>query len=119
VYKRQVRVNVKPMTHVEKQVIIHCSIPCEAGMGMRIWKSTYLITEDGTKIPLVHWEGISLAPEWTLVLHEGFFRFTLVFNGLPSNCSIFSMQEIIPESGGFKVDKIKRTKSDVYHVNIL
>ena len=46
----------------EKQVIIHCSIACMPGISVRIWKTTYLITEDGKKIPLVFWEGISLFP---------------------------------------------------------
>ena len=116
--KKKIKVKVKPMVFEEKQVIVHCSIPCERGMGMRIWKTTYLVTEEGIEIPLLFWEGISLAPEWTLVMHDGFFRFTLIFKGLPKSCKIFSLLEKIPEPGGFEVKNIKRNRTDVYFVNI-
>lgn len=116
--KTKIKIKVKPIVFEEKQVIVHCAIPCERGMGMRIWKTTYLVTEEGNKIPLVFWEGISLAPEWTLVTHDGFFRFTLIFKGLPKGCKIFSMVEKIPEPGGFQVKNIQRNKTDVYFVNI-
>lgn len=116
--KKKIKVKVKPMVFEEKQVIVHCSIPCERGMGMRIWKTTYLVTEEGIEIPLLFWEGISLAPEWTLVIHDGFFRFKLIFKGLPKSCKIFSLLEKIPEPGGFEVKNIKRNRTDVYFVNI-
>ena len=109
---------IKPKILEEKQVIVHCSIPCEFGMGVRIWKTTFLVTEDGTKVPLIFWEGISLAPEWTPVFHKGMFHFTLIFAGLPSGCKVFSMKEIIPEPGGFEVHDIRRNKTDVYYVTI-
>lgn len=116
--KKKIKVKVKPMVFEEKQVIVHCAIPCERGMGVRIWKTTYLVTEDGAEIPLMFWEGISLAPQWTMVLHDGFYRFTLVFKSLPANCNVFSLMEKIPEPGGFSVKNIKRNKMDVYKVNL-
>lgn len=116
--KKKVKVSVKPMVFEEKQVIVHCAIPCERGMGMRIWKTTYLVTEDGTEIQLMFWDGISLAPQWTMVLHDGFFRFTLIFKSLPANCKVFSLMEKIPEPGGFSVKNISRNKTDVYKVNL-
>lgn len=116
--KKKVKVKVKPMVFEEKQVIVHCSIPCERGTHMRIWKTTYLVTEDGTEIPLLFWEGISLAPQWTIVMHNGFFRFTLIFKSLPANCKVFSLIEKIPEPGGFSVKNIRRNKTDVYKVNL-
>ena len=109
---------ITPKILEEKQVIVHCSIPCEFGMCVRIWKTTFLVTEDGTKVPLLFWEGISLAPEWTPVFHKGIFHFTLIFGGLPSGCEVFSMKEIIPEPGGFEVHDIRRNRTDVYHVMI-
>jgi hypothetical protein len=114
----EVEIQVDPFEEVEKQVTVHCSIPCPAGGGLRIWPSTYLVTEDGTKISLVHWEGISLAPEWTRVNKEQNYRFTLIFAGLPSSCKAFSLEEIIPEPGGFHVGNIKRNKTDVYKVQL-
>jgi hypothetical protein len=109
---------IKPKVVEERQVIVHCSMPCMPGMGVRIWKSTFLVTEDGSKIPLLFWEGISLAPEWTPIFHDGMFQFTLIFGGFPSGCKVFSLKEIIPEPGGFEVHDIRRNKTDVYHVTI-
>lgn len=116
--KTKVENKIKPKILEEKQVIVHCSIPCEFPMGVRIWKTTYLVTEDGAKIPLLFWDGISLAPEWTYVQTRGSFNFTLFFGGLPSGCKVFSMREEIPEPGGFEVKNIRRNKTDVYHVTL-
>lgn len=109
---------VKPKIQEEKQVIVHCSIPCIPGTGLRIWKTTYLVTEEGVKIPLLFWENISLAPDWTPVMENCVYRFTLIFAGLPSSCRVFSMVEEIPEPGGFHVPDIRRNKTDVYSVSI-
>lgn len=109
---------VKPKIEEESQVIVHCSIPCEFGMGVRIWKTTYLICDDGQKIQLVHWDGITLAPQWTRIFHNGFYNFTLIFKGLPKGCKSFTLKEEIPEPGGFIVPNIARNKTDVYRVTI-
>jgi hypothetical protein len=109
---------IKPVILEEKQVIVHCSIPCEVGMAVRIWKTTFLLSDQGVKIPMLFWDGISLAPKWTPVFKNGFFNFTLIFGGLPSECKVFSMLEEIPEPGGFEVKNIHRNKTDVYHVVI-
>ena len=116
--KTKVKNSVKPKIEEESQVIVHCSIPCEFGMGVRIWKTTFLITDDGQKIPLVHWEGITLAPQWTRIFHNGAYNFTLIFKGLPKGCKLFTLKEEIPEPGGFVVINIPRNKTDVYRVTI-
>jgi hypothetical protein len=116
--KSKVKISVKPKIEEESQVIVHCSIPCEFGMGVRIWKTTFLICEDGQKIPIVHWEGISLAPLWTRIFHNGVYNFTLIFKGLPKGCKKFTLKEEIPEPGGFVVSDIRRNKTDVYRVTL-
>ena len=116
--KNKVKNSVKPKIEEESQVIVHCSIPCEFGMGVRIWKTTFLITDDGQKIPLVYWEGITLAPQWTRIFHNGVYNFTLIFKGLPKGCKLFTLKEEIPEPGGFIVADIPRNKTDVYRVTI-
>lgn len=109
---------IKPLIHEEKQTVVHCSMPCQIGMGARIWKSTYLITDGGIKIPLLFWDGISQAPYWTIIEHNGFFKFTLFFSGLPNDCKAFTLKEEILEPGGFEVKGIRRNKSDVYRVTV-
>jgi hypothetical protein len=106
--KTKVKISVKPKIEEESQVIVHCSMPCEIGMGVRIWKTTFLICDTGHKIQLVHWDGITLAPQWTRIFHNGFYNFTLVFKGLPKGCKTFSLKEEIPEPGGFVVPDIHR-----------
>jgi hypothetical protein len=102
----------------EKQVIVHCSMPCIWGLKVRIWKTTYLITEDGQRMPLLFWDGISLYPQWTPVHHHGIYQFTLIFAGLPSDCKVFSLVEEISEPGGFYVSDIHRNELDVYDVDL-
>ena len=100
----------------EKQVVIHFTFKCKPGMAFRIWKTTYLITERGNKIPLIFWSGISLYPKWTRLNHVGKYQFTLIFNGLPNECRVFSLVEEINEPGGFLVNKLIRNEEDVYQI---
>jgi len=118
VIEPEVKIEVKQEILEEKQVIVHCSINCAPGMLVRIWKSTYLLTEEGQRIPLLFWDGISLFPEWTPIFHKGNFQFTLIFAGLSSDCKVFSLIEEINQPGGFYVGNIRRNKTDVYRVEI-
>lgn len=105
----------------EKQVIVHCCFPAQVTWGnlIRIWQSTFLIDEElNHKSHLIHAENISLFPYWTEVTPGKDFWFTLIFSGLPKECRNFDLKEIIPEEGGFWVQKIKRNGTDVYRVKI-
>ena len=104
----------------EQQVIIHCSIHgMDAGDAARIWKSTYLIDkETGKKCKLLFADGISFAPQWTLIPFNKPLEFTLIFKGLPKSCKLFDLVEIIPEEGGFEVLNVSRNSTDVYYVTI-
>lgn len=116
--KTQVKHAIQLSLQEEKQVIVHCMLACEPGDGVRVWKSTYLIAEDGSRSELVYWQGVSLAPVWTWATTPGTFRFTLVFTGLPSDCDFFALVEEIPEPGGWHIPSIKRNKADVYHIRL-
>ena len=63
-------------------------------------------------------DGISFAPHWTVIPFNRPLEFTLIFKGLPKQCTSFDLVELIPEEGGFEVRNIKRNNSDVYHVTI-
>lgn len=104
----------------EQQVIIHCSIyGIDYGDAARIWKSTYLIDkETGKTYKLLFADGISFAPQWTLIPFNKPLEFTLIFKGLPKSCKLFDLVEIIPEEGGFQVLNVKRNATDVYYVTI-
>lgn len=104
----------------EQQVIIHCAIYAQDfGDAARIWKSTYLINQaTGTKYQMNFADGISFAPHWTVIPFNRPLEFTLIFKGLPKQCTSFDLVELIPEEGGFEVRNIKRNNSDVYHVTI-
>ncbi len=104
----------------EQQVIIHCSIyGMDYGDAARIWKSTYLIDkETGKTYKLLFADGISFAPQWTLIPFNKPLEFTLIFKGLPKSCKLFDLVEIIPEEGGFQVLNVKRNATDVYYVTI-
>lgn len=105
----------------EKQVIVHCCFPSQpfAGNLIRIWRSTFLVDEQTDhKSHLIHTENIAVYPYWTEVEPMKDFWFTLVFSGLPKDCKSFDLKEIIPESGGFHIQNIKRNGTDVYRVKI-
>jgi len=104
---------IKILESEERQTIVHCN--CSADYAYRVWPSTFLI-EHGTdkRAKLITAFNISLAPQWTLNDGKGF---TLIFEGLSKDCSVFDLKEIIPQDGGFQVNNIQRNKSDVYQVS--
>lgn len=85
--------------------------------AIRIWPTTYLNDRDSShKSELVHFEKISPFPEWTPVLPGRIFTFTLIFSGLPKSCTVFDLNEDIPENDGFYVPNITRNQQDVYYL---
>lgn len=113
--------SLQPKVEEEKQVIVHCCFPAAAQFGnlIRIWQSTFLIDESNRhKSKLIHAENITIFPFWTEVPPMKDYWFTLVFSGLPKDCKIFDLKEIIPEEGGFFVQGIRRNETDVYRVKI-
>lgn len=112
---------LQPKVEVEKQVIVHCCFPGTPATDMliRIWSSTFLIDESlAHKSSLIHHENISLFPYWTEVPPMKDYWFTLIFSGLPKECTSFDLKEEIPEEGGFWIKNIKRNGTDVYKVKI-
>jgi hypothetical protein len=103
----------------EGQVIVHLTYYSHWENIIRIWPTTYLVPQDGgdcSKLLTTH--GITLYPAWTLLDAGERFRFTLVFAPLPKTCTIFDLQEDIPEPGGFFISGIKRNQTDVYHLRL-
>jgi len=114
--------SLKTKVEEEKQVIVHCCYPASIYVGnlIRIWQSTFLIDDSSShKSHLIHHENISLFPYWTEVPPMKDFWFTLVFSGLPKDCTSFDLKEEIPEEGGFFIQNIKRNGTDVYRVKII
>lgn len=112
---------LQPKVAVEKQVIVHCCFPAipSSDMLIRIWPSTFLVDESlGHKSTLIHHENISLFPYWTEVPPMKDYWFTLIFSGLPKECTSFDLKEVIPQEGGFWIKDIKRNGTDVYKVKI-
>ncbi len=110
---------LETFTAEQGQVIIHGFVDGnEYGTAVRVWPTTYLFDRDSThRSELVHIEKISAFPNWTPVFPKTTFRFTLIFSGLPDTCSVFNLQEIIPQSGGFYVHNINRNQQDVYFLD--
>jgi hypothetical protein len=114
-------VSFKPRLQVfEEQVtIVHCTynFPKELQpAGIRIWPTTYLVQQDGKRKKLLQAFNISSFPVWKLV--NAGHRFTLIFEGLDKDCTVFDLLEDIPEPGGFKFENIQRNNTDVYWVTI-
>jgi hypothetical protein len=106
-------------TEEERTTIVHCQLHSPYPTLARIWNSTFLLEEDGRRVPLVKAFNIAMAPDWTwFVSGDGFVHFTLLFEGLSKGCKIFHLMEIIDEPGGFYSGKIWRNETDVYKVEL-
>lgn len=118
--KEKIYIDSELLTTIEEesQVIIHCCMNAdEYANAARIWPSTFIIDNQSRKrCQLVFVEGITMYPNWTYIEEGSSLYFKLIFNGLPKSCKSFDLVEIIPQAGGFEYRKIKRNKSDVYHI---
>lgn len=117
--KTEISTELKTLPSEESQVIIHGHFQTSSDSHelIRIWRTTYLIPHDQYhKSRLLHFENITLYPEWTIIPLGSTYRFTLIFSGLPKGCKVFDLIEEIPQSGGFEIRDVARTKSDVYHL---
>jgi len=111
---------LQQLTETEGQVIVHCIYASLlGGDAIRIWPSTYLFDQHSDHVSdLVHAEGISAYPTWTVV-GVGAKSFTLIFSRLPKSCNVFDLIEDCDGSpGAFKITGIKRTTDDVYYVSV-
>jgi hypothetical protein len=107
------------LPELERQTIVHCKHFLNAGDGVRIWRTTFLVERpSGTKRKLIHAENISMHPTWTIMDKPGNYHFTLYFEGLSRDCTSFDLLEEIPQPGGFIISDIPRNKQDVYRVTL-
>lgn len=107
--------------HLEQQVVVHCRFRHSVFYfpQVRIWPSTFLIPKDSSSTSrLLQTFNISFYPEWTEIKPHKIHEFTLIFEGLPKDCTAFDLVEEIPEPGGFYVVGIARNPSDVYHIEL-
>ena len=102
-----------------RTTIVHCSVFSPFPTLARIWKSTYLVEDDGRRVPLIKAFNISIAPLWTwFFLENDHLHFTLLFEGLSKGCTSFRLMEDIAEPGGFYSDAVQRNRTDVYQVEV-
>lgn len=106
----------------EGQVIIHFLFKNDFWIGtkIRIWPTSYLYDQGSCHISkLVHCENIVLAPHWQEVVIGDQCYFTLIFSGLPRDCSTFDfIEDCGSEGGGFAVKDIPRNEADIYYFRI-
>lgn len=105
-------------TQEEKQVIVHATaIGIPNVHTIRVWPTIYLIPKGTShKCKLLHHFNIVMYPKWQPIGPTGQHSFTLLFEGLPADCTTFDIVEIIDEEGAFEYRNMPRNESDVYHV---
>lgn len=121
--KHQIRIDEEILTYLQMEeqrtTIVHCRIYTPFPTLARIWNTTYLLEDNGNKASLIKAFNISVAPDWTwFETEQGFFHFTLLFEGLSKQCKLFQVVEDIAEPGGFFSDRIRRNASDVYEAEL-
>ncbi|RYY45179.1 MAG: hypothetical protein EOO06_16935 [Chitinophagaceae bacterium] len=119
IVERAVKEAIASEISLEQQVIVHGKYTASFfGDGIRIWLTSFLCDQQSAhQSKLIHLEGITQYPTWTLLAPGETLRFVLVFSGLPKSCTIFDLKEIIPEPGGFEIKNIRRNRTDVYHIS--
>ena len=119
VVETNIKAAILQQESLEQQVIVHGSYKAGSYVdGIRIWPTTFLCDQQSAhKSQLIYTEGISLYPTWTFLSPGEKINFVLVFSGLPKDCKLFDLREIITEPDGFEIKNIRRNKTDVYHVN--
>jgi hypothetical protein len=110
----------KHYASIEQQVIVHCFYKNrQFDPRIRIWPSTFLKPKGSSEFSkLLSAVNISFYPEWTRVKPFSRHDFTLIFEALPKECTVFDLAEDIPEPGGFFASNIKRNELDVYHLEL-
>ena len=116
-------VEIKTQVYEAGQVVIHFVYQNEdfwIGSKIRIWPSSYLYDKGSAHISeLVHCENIVQAPMWQEVTFGTKCYFTLIFSGLPRDCSTFDfIEDCGGEGGGFEVLDVARNESDIYYFKI-
>ncbi len=114
VFKPRIDFKIKEQFAEERSTIIHCTMAYST--RIRIWASTFLIQDNGSKKKLLYAYNISEYPVY-IQAYSG-HSFTLVFEGLDRKCILFDLLEIIPQPGGFHIENIERNKTDVYWLYI-
>ncbi|MBT8327115.1 MAG: hypothetical protein KJP21_05290 [Bacteroidia bacterium] len=105
----------------EGQVIVHCSFHNQypEDMGVRVWKSTFLICEEsGFKSQLIRAFNVPYQPQWYWVAPGATKKFTMIFEKLPKSCNLFTFIEVINQPGPFIVTGIRRNNRDVYQIRL-
>ncbi|MEP7142939.1 MAG: hypothetical protein ABI707_08715 [Ferruginibacter sp.] len=104
---------------IEGCTILHCRYFTGEPAGVRIWPTTFLVEDGGTRCKLIKNFNISIMPEWTYHLVENeFIRFTLVFEALGRACTSFSLLEDIPQPFGFYSNKVQKNSTGIYTVEV-
>ncbi|MEJ7643969.1 MAG: hypothetical protein WKF87_05215 [Chryseolinea sp.] len=108
-----------PLARNDSYVYVHCYLKNEWQDALvRIWKTTFLVDNAGSRSGLIHAENITFAPIWTLIPDRAMHSFLLIFDALPKGCGQFDLVEEIPQPGGFHVTNIQRNQQDVYHIDL-
>ena len=112
--------HAKNYASLEQQVIVHCFYKNrQFDPQIRVWPSTSLKPKGSSEVcKLLSALNISIYPEWTRVKPFSRHDFTLIFQALPKDCTVFDLVEDIPEPGGFFASNIKRNELDVYHLEL-
>ncbi|MFC5191881.1 hypothetical protein ACFPIK_08885 [Algoriphagus aquatilis] len=120
-FEIELRQQAEEYTLVERQTIIHCINDPSPYFDprIRIWPSTFLKPKGSSTVcKLLSALNISYYPEWTRLKPRKPHEFTLIFEGLPKDCTSFDLHEDIPEPGGFFSSNIQRNESDIYHLTL-
>ena len=114
IFKPEISFQAATQVFEERCAIVHVTVH-EHTLG-RIWPTTFLVQDDGTRKGLLQAFRIAAYPQWRYLLPGD--TFTLVFEGLDKGCLRFDLFEDIPEPGGLRIGNIARNRSDVYRVDL-
>lgn len=103
---------------VRGQVTVHVNYttPMWQDSMIRIWPTTYLVAHQiDHRSKILNAINITWYPVY-MPLSGPVTQFTLIFEGLPKNCSSFDLIEETDQRDGFEYRNIQRNQSDVYSI---
>jgi len=119
----KIQVSDDVLTEMEEQgfTYLHCTYfttPIyHGGWWVNIYKSTYLVGDDGTELPMIHALNIPISPERHYLKKFGdSLTFTLVFPALPKTWKVFHCIEKCSGCDGLSAHNITKNNSGAYRV---
>lgn len=103
----------------QRAVVVHCSFTPDDDRQFHLPQDA-LLYDDGSqhKSRLINMEGLGVPDIPQLLIKGRLARFTLYFEPLPNDCTVFSLSIALEDGQSLAAVEIPRLDNDVYNVEL-